>query len=153
MGSDFRSRQYKFSLFLAQVMAVIADFMLVYLPAPTVSLRPPLALNAGRLAKFFHGCPDNAFQVTSLAYCFTITWGITEWWNHGLHLMQVALRGSSYSLLQRIGAIVVGYLAYIFLSGEKRGKEMLELHLTCFDLFSHSVMERSCLLWAPRHPW
>ncbi|KAL1552959.1 Protein RETICULATA-RELATED 4, chloroplastic [Salvia divinorum] len=62
------------------MMAIIADFMLVYLPAPTVSLRPPISLNAGRLAKFLHGCPDNAFQL--------------------------ALPGSSFSLLQRIGAIV-----------------------------------------------
>lgn len=45
-------------------MAIIADFMLVYLPAPTVSLRPPIGANAGRLAKFFHNCPDNAFQVS-----------------------------------------------------------------------------------------
>lgn len=45
-------------------MAIIADFMLVYLPAPTVSLRPALAVNAGRITKFFHNCPDNAFQVT-----------------------------------------------------------------------------------------
>lgn len=44
-------------------MAIFADFMLVYLPAPTVSLRPPIALNAGPIAKFFHNCPDNAFQV------------------------------------------------------------------------------------------
>lgn len=44
-------------------MAVIADFMLVYLPAPTVSLRSPIGVNAGRLAKFFYSCPDNAFQV------------------------------------------------------------------------------------------
>lgn len=44
-------------------MAVIADFMLVYLPAPTISLRPPIGVNAGRIAKFFYGCPDNAFQV------------------------------------------------------------------------------------------
>jgi len=44
-------------------MAIIADFMLVYLPAPTVALRPPLAGTAGPIAKFFHGCPDNAFQV------------------------------------------------------------------------------------------
>ncbi|EOA19625.1 hypothetical protein CARUB_v10002952mg [Capsella rubella] len=43
-------------------MAIIADFMLVYLPAPTVSLRPPLALTAGGISKFFHNCPDNAFQ-------------------------------------------------------------------------------------------
>ncbi|THG23418.1 hypothetical protein TEA_017518 [Camellia sinensis var. sinensis] len=44
------------------VMAIIADFMLVYLPAPTVSLRPPVAVNAGSIAKFFYNCPDNAFQ-------------------------------------------------------------------------------------------
>lgn len=44
-------------------MAVIADFMLVYLPAPTVSLRPAIAVNAGSIAKFFYNCPDNAFQV------------------------------------------------------------------------------------------
>ncbi|KAG8388984.1 hypothetical protein BUALT_Bualt02G0182300 [Buddleja alternifolia] len=67
-------------VFADVVMAIIADFMLVYLPAPTVSLRPPLGLDAGRLAKFFYSCPDNAFQI--------------------------ALSGSSFSLLQRIGAIV-----------------------------------------------
>nr|GLL40926.1 subtilisin-like protease SBT1.9 [Ipomoea trifida] len=63
-------------------MAIIADFMLVWLPAPTVSLRPSLAIGAGPLNKFFYNCPDNAFQV--------------------------ALAGTSYSFLQRIGAIVVG---------------------------------------------
>ncbi|XP_010067818.2 protein RETICULATA-RELATED 4, chloroplastic [Eucalyptus grandis] len=67
-------------VFADVVMAIIADFMLVWLPAPTVSLRPPLAINAGALSTFFYGCPDNAFQV--------------------------ALAGNSYSLLQRIGAIV-----------------------------------------------
>ncbi|PQM35253.1 protein RETICULATA-RELATED 4 chloroplastic [Prunus yedoensis var. nudiflora] len=68
-------------VFADVVMAIIADFMLVYLPAPTVSLRPPLALNAGAITKFFHGCPDNAFQI--------------------------ALSGTSYSLLQRIGGVVL----------------------------------------------
>ncbi|XP_050370591.1 protein RETICULATA-RELATED 4, chloroplastic [Argentina anserina] len=67
-------------VFADVVMAIIADFMLVYLPAPTVSLRPPLGLSAGAITKFFHGCPDNAFQI--------------------------ALSGTSYSLLQRIGAVV-----------------------------------------------
>ncbi|KAL0435371.1 UNVERIFIED_CONTAM: protein RETICULATA-RELATED 4, chloroplastic [Sesamum radiatum] len=67
-------------VFADVVMAIIADFMLVYLPAPTVSLRPPLALDAGRIAKFFYSCPDNAFQI--------------------------ALPGTSFSLLQRIGAIM-----------------------------------------------
>ncbi|ESQ41218.1 hypothetical protein EUTSA_v10013804mg [Eutrema salsugineum] len=60
-------------------MAIIADFMLVYLPAPTVSLRPPLALTAGGISKFFHNCPENAFQI--------------------------AISGTSYTLLQRLGAI------------------------------------------------
>jgi hypothetical protein len=46
-------------------MAIIADFMLVWLPAPTVSLRPPLALSAGPVSKFFYSCPDNAFQVNN----------------------------------------------------------------------------------------
>ncbi|KAL7113463.1 hypothetical protein ACP275_04G062300 [Erythranthe tilingii] len=66
-------------VFADVVMAIIADFMLVYLPAPTVSLRAPLGLDAGRLAKFFYNCPDNAFQI--------------------------ALPGASFSFLQRIGAI------------------------------------------------
>ncbi|GMQ00812.1 hypothetical protein CsSME_00047722 [Camellia sinensis var. sinensis] len=62
-----------------KVMAIIADFMLVYLPAPSVSLRPPININAGALAKFFYNCPENAFQV--------------------------ALTGTSYSFAHRIGAI------------------------------------------------
>ncbi|KAF3330742.1 Protein RETICULATA-RELATED 4 [Carex littledalei] len=63
------------------IMALVADFMLVWLPAPTVSLKPPLAVSAGPIAKFFYSCPDNAFQV-------------------------VALSGTSYSFLQRVGAIL-----------------------------------------------
>ncbi|CAN6347019.1 unnamed protein product [Urochloa humidicola] len=63
-----------------KIMAIVADFMLVWLPAPTVSLRPPLAVNSGAITKFFYNCPDNAFQI--------------------------ALAGRSYSLLQRVGAIV-----------------------------------------------
>ena len=46
-----------------QVMAIVADVMLVYLPAPTIGLKPPLARNASAIAKFFSSCPDNAFQV------------------------------------------------------------------------------------------
>ncbi|GMQ00815.1 hypothetical protein CsSME_00047722 [Camellia sinensis var. sinensis] len=66
-------------VFADVVMAIIADFMLVYLPAPSVSLRPPININAGALAKFFYNCPENAFQV--------------------------ALTGTSYSFAHRIGAI------------------------------------------------
>ncbi|KAK1390790.1 protein RETICULATA-RELATED 4, chloroplastic [Heracleum sosnowskyi] len=60
------------------VMAIISDFMLVYLPAPTVSLRAPAACNVGPIAKFFHNFPDSAFQG--------------------------AMSKTSLSLLQRIGA-------------------------------------------------
>ncbi|KAK9283933.1 hypothetical protein L1049_012190 [Liquidambar formosana] len=83
-AAELERRREKFTkeldfVFADVVMAIIADFMLVWLPAPTVSLRPPLAISAGPIAKFFYSCPDNAFQV--------------------------ALAGTSYSLLQRIGAI------------------------------------------------
>ncbi|XP_058212005.1 protein RETICULATA-RELATED 4, chloroplastic-like [Rhododendron vialii] len=84
-AAEWERRREKFTkeldfVFADVVMAIIADFMLVWLPAPTVSLRPALAVSAGPLAKFFYGCPDNAFQV--------------------------ALAGTSYSFLQRVGAIV-----------------------------------------------
>ncbi|KAK7334755.1 hypothetical protein VNO80_26518 [Phaseolus coccineus] len=62
------------------VTGIVTGFLLVWFPAPTVSLKPPLAISAGPIAKLFYGCPDNAFQV--------------------------ALPGTSYTLLQRIGAIV-----------------------------------------------
>ncbi|KDP43581.1 hypothetical protein JCGZ_16868 [Jatropha curcas] len=84
-AAELEKRREKFTkeldfVFADVVMAIIADFMLVWLPAPTLSLRPPLAVSAGSIARFFHNCPDNAFQV--------------------------ALAGTSYSFLQRVGAIV-----------------------------------------------
>ncbi|GAB4828056.1 Protein RETICULATA-RELATED 4, chloroplastic [Ancistrocladus abbreviatus] len=84
-AAELERRREKFTkeldfVFADVVMAIIADFMLVWLPAPTVSLRPPLSTSAGPLAKFFYGCPDNAFQV--------------------------AMAGTSYSFLQRTGAVV-----------------------------------------------
>ncbi|KAF3781275.1 RETICULATA-RELATED 4 protein [Nymphaea thermarum] len=70
-AAEYERRREKFvkelDFVLADVvMAIIADFMLVWLPAPTVSLKPPLALSAGPIAKFFHTCPDNAFQRNGL---------------------------------------------------------------------------------------
>nr|GME10583.1 protein RETICULATA-RELATED 4, chloroplastic-like [Ipomoea batatas] len=90
----FRERLLGDDLFLAKlgmecgvgiftkIMALVADFMLVWLPAPTVSLRPPLAITAagGPLTTFFYNCPDNAFQI--------------------------ALAGTSYTFLQRLGALL-----------------------------------------------
>ncbi|KAK9700288.1 hypothetical protein RND81_08G229600 [Saponaria officinalis] len=62
------------------IMALVADFMLVWLPAPTIPLRPALGISVGPVARFFYACPDNAFQI--------------------------ALAGTKYSLLQRVGALV-----------------------------------------------
>lgn len=44
------------------VMAIIADFMLTWLPAPTLSYAPQAAKSSSALLSFFAGCPDNAFQ-------------------------------------------------------------------------------------------
>jgi hypothetical protein len=49
------------------VMAIIADFMLTWLPAPTMSFRPRAAAAAAAgggnaLLAFLASCPDNAFQ-------------------------------------------------------------------------------------------
>ena len=47
-----------------QMMALIADFMLVWLPAPTLSFAgKQSAASQGRLQRFMGSCPDNAFQV------------------------------------------------------------------------------------------
>ncbi|KAL2936151.1 Protein RETICULATA-RELATED 4 chloroplastic [Bienertia sinuspersici] len=62
------------------IMALVADFLLVWLPAPTISLRAPLKVSVGPVSRFFYGCPDNAFQV--------------------------AVAGTTYSFLQRFGALL-----------------------------------------------
>ncbi|KAF6255296.1 hypothetical protein COO60DRAFT_1471217 [Scenedesmus sp. NREL 46B-D3] len=45
------------------VMAIIADFMLVWLPAPTLSYAAAASASKANLfGRLFAGCPDNAFQ-------------------------------------------------------------------------------------------
>jgi Protein RETICULATA-related len=46
------------------IMAIIADFMLVWLPAPTMSFSTANSCRAptNALQRFFSCCPDNAFQ-------------------------------------------------------------------------------------------
>ncbi|KAK7243425.1 hypothetical protein RIF29_38221 [Crotalaria pallida] len=84
-AAEFQQRKENFTKELDFVVAnvvtgIVTGFVLVWFPAPTLSLKPPLAVSAGPIAKFFYGCPENAFQV--------------------------ALAGTSYTILQRIGAIV-----------------------------------------------
>jgi hypothetical protein len=55
------------------IMALIADFMLTWLPAPTLRLAPTLAAgSSSALARFLAGCPDNAFQMATAARTFTL---------------------------------------------------------------------------------
>ena len=100
-------------------MAIIADFMLVFLPAPTVPLGSLVSKQSGLLRNLFRGCPDNAFQVRrdSMSWICVYTYLIRTYkWAKPF---QVALTGTSYTLLQRFGAIVVknsfsSYYAQVF---------------------------------------
>lgn len=66
-GDDFKS-QLDF-VFANLVMAVIADFMLVWLPAPTYSAKGAASVGGfNPLGKLFAGCPDNAFQKVPPGY-------------------------------------------------------------------------------------
>eukprot|EP00897_Mesotaenium_endlicherianum_P007720 jgi/Mesen1/6977/ME000361S06121 len=107
-AAEYEKRRENFTkeldfVFADIAMAIVADFMLVWLPAPTVALRPSLTTGANAISKFFFNCPDNAFQV--------------------------ALRGTSYSLVQRFGAIarngakllVVGTTASLLGTGATNG--------------------------------
>ena len=53
-------------------MALIADFMLTWLPAPTLPLSPKLAASSSGLTRFLAGCPDNAFQIATAARPFSV---------------------------------------------------------------------------------
>jgi hypothetical protein len=67
-GENFNS-QIDF-VFANLVMALIADFMLVWLPAPTFAVRggAAAAKAPNALARVFAGCPDNAFQKVPPGY-------------------------------------------------------------------------------------
>lgn len=80
-GESFNS-QLDF-VFANIIMALVADFMLVWLPAPTFSIRAGAAAGKSTniLARAFAGCPDNAFQKVPLGY-------------------------APFSVAQRVGAVV-----------------------------------------------
>ena len=65
-GENFNS-QLDF-VFANLVMALIADFMLVWLPAPTFAVRGGATKAPNALARVFAGCPDNAFQKVPPGY-------------------------------------------------------------------------------------
>jgi hypothetical protein len=88
-------------------MAIIADFMLVWLPAPTLSLAPRLGAGAaaagGGLAalfgRAFAGCPENAFQcVQPGAPPFTLAQRLGAPVRNGLKLFGVGLTASFFGV-------------------------------------------------------
>nr|QKY15094.1 RETICULATa-RELATEd chloroplastic-like isoform a (C2E21) [Polytomella parva] len=65
--AEYTKRQKNFVkeadfVFANTMMAIVADFMLTWIPAPTLSYKAA-APSANPLAKIFSGCPDNAFQM------------------------------------------------------------------------------------------
>ncbi|PNW85236.1 hypothetical protein CHLRE_03g177350v5 [Chlamydomonas reinhardtii] len=65
--AEYTKRQENFAkeadfVFANTLMAIIADFMLTWLPAPTLSYRPRATASGNALVNFFASCPDNAFQ-------------------------------------------------------------------------------------------
>ncbi|GJP46578.1 hypothetical protein CLOM_g5847 [Closterium sp. NIES-68] len=78
------------------IMALIADFMLVWLPAPTIPLHPVLAKEATALQKFLDTCPDNAFQVPIRGTEYTLLQRFTAVLRNGAKLMVVGTTASLF---------------------------------------------------------
>jgi hypothetical protein len=74
-------------------MAIIADFMLVWLPAPTLALAPRGgAASLGLFGRVFAGCPDNAFQkVPSGMEPFTLAQRLGAPVRNGMKLFAVGI--------------------------------------------------------------
>ncbi|CAL8466859.1 g6395 [Coccomyxa elongata] len=55
------------------IMALVADFMLVWLPAPTLSFKPKSVAKSSGIMAFMASCPENAFQRVPPGYSpFTV---------------------------------------------------------------------------------
>lgn len=85
LTAEYTKRQENFVkeadfVFANTLMAIIADFMLTWLPAPTLSYKAR-AVTGNAVSNFFARCPDNAFQ-------------------------KVPPGMEPFSFLQRIGAII-----------------------------------------------
>ena len=86
------------------MMALAADFMLVWLPAPTYALRGTGGASAGgnglmkkvsSVFDVFKGCPDNAFQRVPAGYApFTLTQRVGAVVRNGLKLFGVGFGAS-----------------------------------------------------------
>ncbi len=71
-------------VFANVVMAIIADTMLVWLPAPRASFSTKAAaVNQSAMSKWLKSCPDNAFQVGMIAFCHVASFSSPK--KEGMH--------------------------------------------------------------------
>ena len=97
------------------LMALAADFMLVWLPAPTYALRGLGGASAGgnglmkkvsSVFDVFKGCPDNAFQKVPAGYApFTLTQRVGAVVRNGLKLFGVGLGASMMGVVITNGLV------------------------------------------------
>ena len=119
-AAEFAKRGDKFESQLDFVaanilMALAADFMLVWLPAPTYALRGSGAVAGGGsgLVKkvssafdVFKGCPDNAFQRVPAGYApFTLTQRVGAVVRNGLKLFGVGVGASMMGVVITKGLV------------------------------------------------
>ncbi len=122
-AAEFAKRGEKFESQLDFVaanilMALAADFMLVWLPAPTYALRGPGAAvgsivgGSGLMKKVssvfdvFKGCPDNAFQRVPAGYApFTVTQRAGAVVRNGLKLFGVGVGASMMGVVITNGLV------------------------------------------------
>lgn len=99
LSAEYAKRQDNFVreadfVFANVLMAIIADFMLTWLPAPTMSFRPRPKTSNG-LANFLARCPDNAFQkVPAGSEAFSLAMRATAILRNGAKLLGVGFCAS-----------------------------------------------------------
>eukprot|EP00884_Botryococcus_braunii_P016583 jgi/Botrbrau1/3608/Bobra.0204s0005.1 len=77
------------------MMALVADFMLVWLPAPTLSYAPRTTAKQNALQRFLASCPENAFQKVPLGQSpFTIEQRFGAVARNGFKLLLVGFSAS-----------------------------------------------------------
>lgn len=99
--AEYTKRGEKFGeqldfVFANIVMALVADWMLVWLPAPTfVPGTSAAKAKGGLFSSIFAGCPENAFQLVPSGYApFTFTQRIGAVVRNGLKLATVGFAAS-----------------------------------------------------------
>lgn len=101
--AEYEKRKNRFSkeldfVLANTIMALIADFMLVWLPAPTISFQSRTK-SGGKLMQFLANCPDNAFQrVPAGMQPFTVQQRAAAVLRNGVKLLGVGMFSSLFGV-------------------------------------------------------